>query len=134
MLNWIKNKWPLCRHFVLLDRNCPYCTDKENDKDDRYTTDPTDSRLGHGIDTKPLEQQKTYLILSKEEIAKGFTRPLRDKYIHSKCGIETVMSLTISETYARNPKFYGATYCVGCRMHKPVGEFKWSEDNKTVGS
>ena len=31
------------------------------------------------------------------------------------------MGDALSETYARNPKFYGATYCVFCRMHRPVG-------------
>jgi hypothetical protein len=43
------------------------------------------------------------------------------------------MGLVLSETYARNPKFYGATYCVECQAHFPVGEFKW-EDGTIVGS
>jgi len=49
-------------------------------------------------------------------------------------GAETTMGLALCETYARDPNFYGATYCVGCRMHRPVAEFVWSEDGQTVGS
>ena len=44
------------------------------------------------------------------------------------------MGLALSETYARNPKFYGATYCVQCSMHKPVAEFTWEPDGSVVGS
>ena|SRR3990167_6147076 len=54
------------------------------------------------------------------------------------CGVETKMNQAISETYARNPKFYGATYCMGCKKHLPVGEFIWSDTegttNELVGS
>lgn len=27
----------------------------------------------------------------------------------------------LAETYAREPGFYGSTYCCSCRMHRPVG-------------
>lgn len=50
------------------------------------------------------------------------------------CGTETIMGRELSETYARNPHFYGATYCVGCQMHLPVAEFVWSADGQVVGS
>lgn len=97
------------------------------------TTDPNHPELGHGIDDEPIEQHKTYLVLSEEERAKGFVRPVRQVYVHTKCGTETRMGLALSETYARDPKFYGATYCVGCRMHLSVDEFKW-DDGEVVGS
>lgn len=77
-----------------------------------------------------------YLVLSDEERAKGFVRPLRDTYLHETCGTTTTMSRAIAETYARVPHFYGATYCVHCRMHRPVGdlgEFVWLDGSK-VGS
>lgn len=98
------------------------------------TTDPEDPRLGHGVDNEPVPQQEVYLVLSEEERAKGFVRPYRDRYIHKTCGTETIMGKALSETYARNPEFYGATYCVHCSMHRPVSEFVWSADGKTVGS
>lgn len=98
------------------------------------TTDRNDPNLGHGVDTEPGPQNSVYLILSDEELAKGFIRPFRNKYVHDTCGVLTVMGDKLSETYARDPYFYGATYCVGCRMHKPVGEFKWDADNQIVGS
>jgi hypothetical protein len=102
-----------------------------------HTTDPTDPRLGHGVDREPIEQHEAYLVLSEEERAKGFVRPLRREYRHTggrACGVVTSMSLPLCETYARDPGFYGATYCVGCRMHLPVGEFVWDEDGQKVGS
>ena len=98
------------------------------------TTDPTDPRLGHGSDSEPGPQQEVYLVLSDEERAKGFIRPVRQSYKHTTCGTVTSMGLAIAETYARDPKFYGATYCVHCRMHKPVSEFVWIPDGSIVGS
>ncbi len=50
------------------------------------------------------------------------------------CGTTTTMSQAIAETYARQPSFYGATYCVFCQMHKPVAEFVWVDDGTLVGS
>ena len=133
-------------------------------------------------------QQKGYVVLSAEERAKGFVRPVRQSYIHvgvrpkyplrteltaeeherydqygyvayeayppeadrgsvvgrwwtekqlkSGCGGSTKMGLAIAETYARNPKFYGATFCCNCGQHFPVGEggeFEW-EDGSKVGT
>lgn len=98
------------------------------------TTDPNDPRLGHGSDESPVPQQQVYLILSEEERKKGFVRPYRDAYVHVTCGAVTHMGRELSETYARNPKFYGATYCARCHMHRPVSEFTWDADGEVVGS
>lgn len=100
----------------------------------KLTTDPEDQRLGHGVDNTPVPQQGVYLVLSEEERKKGFVRPYRDRYIHKICGIETIMGKALSETYARNPEFYGATYCAHCGMHRPLSEFTWSADGEVVGS
>ena len=165
------------------------------------TTDPNSQCLKDG--QKESGQNNCYLVLSEEELAKGFVRPVRNKYVHvgrkvkplngiiqpleealenhsdwaknyytsengygaflkypesespvtgkflkqdelealnigkdyvGGCGIETVMNMSISETYARDPKFYGATYCTGCNKHLPVDEFQWSVDNEILGS
>jgi hypothetical protein len=157
------------------------------------TTDPNHEDLGHGGDTKPVPQNKCYLILSDEERAKGFVRPVRRGYLHvgtpgptytlrdltdeekerhapygymkyeeypqpnpdgtsaigrfwtqaqldkigKGCGTLTTMAQAIAETYARNPHFYGSTYCCGCSMHLPVGqhgEFVWDGTEERVGS
>jgi hypothetical protein len=152
------------------------------------TTDPKDPRLGHGADSKPVAQNEVYLVLTDEERAKGFVRPVRKSYVHvgppkprfplrpltaeerenyhgqnyvafedyaeserptrgkfwtqeeldrKGCGALTTMALAIAETYARQPHFYGSTYCVGCRMHRPVGrdgEFVWDGTNERVGT
>lgn len=49
------------------------------------------------------------------------------------CGTLTVMARALAETYARDPKFYGGTYCAGCGRHFPVSEFAWV-DGEPVGS
>jgi hypothetical protein len=94
------------------------------------TSDPNDPRLTRGSDVSPRPQSEVYLVLSEEERAKGFARPLYRAYIHHdpECGAVTTMGLALCETYARQPGFYGSTYCSGCRMHRPVGaegEFTW---------
>lgn len=157
------------------------------------TTDPNDPRLSKGADTSPVTQNEVYLVLSEEELTKGFIRPVRVSYVHvgrkidleggtieplseedskrhgdhnnyvaflkypesksplvgraltqeqvdnmgkyiSGCGVLTTMNRTIAETYARDPKFYGATYCMGCRTHIDVNEFVWDSTNEKVGS
>jgi hypothetical protein len=149
------------------------------------TTDPTDPRLGRGVDTERTEQHEVYLVLSPEERAKGFVRPVRQKYVHvgvrpryplrdltndelerardfgyvkfeaypeserpltgrywtqaqlesKACGGVTRMSEEIAQTYARDPHFYGSTYCVHCKKHLPVGEFLWDDGSgQRVGS
>ena len=53
------------------------------------------------------------------------------------CDGVTTMGRALSETYARQPDFYGATYCVGCGMHRPVGaegEFVWEGTLVRVGT
>lgn len=84
-------------------------------------------------------QQECYLVLSDEEIAKGFVRPVRHTYIHKVCGVVTRMGQKLAETYARDPHFYGGTYCVGCGTHFHLvinGErqFYWTETNEGVGT
>lgn len=163
------------------------------------TTDRNDPQLKEG-QKNATGQHEIYLVLSEEERAKGFVRPVRNKYIHrgkkidregtlqtldehygddleykkqlqkdgyvaflkypeskspaigriltqkeldninsSKeyaggCGVETRMGDALSETYAANPKFYGATFCCGCNKHLPVNEFIWSDTDEEVGS
>lgn len=161
-----------------------------------YTTDPNDPRLDRSPDTGPGPQNEVYLILSEEERAKGYVRPVRGSYVHMGkdltrffppeelasaqkaeyaaygyfafasirpefangsllgtylnedefkrykkgyvqplCGgTATYMGGALAETYARNPGFYGSTYCVGCRQHLPVEEFVWDGTNEKVGS
>lgn len=131
--------------------------------------------------------QKNYVVLSEEERAKGFVRPVLDTYTHvgkapprfplrdltpeehaqydkygyvkyeeyvgaqssvtgrfwtqddlnridAGCGAHTTMSRSIAETYARDPEFYGSTFCIGCRKHLPVDEFVWVYTNRRLGS
>lgn len=78
------------------------------------TTDPNDPCIKL---TRSNGQQECYLILPESERAKGFVRPVRQSYVHLKCGTSTRMALPLAETYARDPRFYGGTYCAGCGTH-----------------
>jgi hypothetical protein len=98
------------------------------------TDDPNDPRLTHGADDAPTEQAEVYLVLSEEERAKGYVRPVRRSYTHTTCGTVTRMGDALAETYAARPTFYGATWCCGCSMHLPVGEFRWDPDGQVLGS
>jgi hypothetical protein len=78
--------------------------------------------------TRPDGQHEHYPVLSAEERAQGFVRPVFREYKHLKYGAITRMGLDLCETYARQPTYYGATFCVSCRGHHPVGpegEFVW---------
>lgn len=140
--------------------------------------------------TKDNGQQKNYIVLTEEERAKGFVRPVRRSYRHvgrpkpkyamrqlsdvekerhadcgyvfyemypkselpacgrywtqaeldsidKGCGTVTTMGLALAETYSRDPKFYGATFCAHCGKHLPVGaegEFVWDGTDERVGT
>lgn len=104
------------------------------------TDDPHDPRLTHGadpVDGPSRSQADVYLVLSDAERALGFVRPVRRSYVHETCGGLTTMGLALAETYARDPKFYGATYCASCGKHRPVGadgEFTWDSTTEKVGT
>lgn len=85
------------------------------------------------MDGGQVGQAEVYLVLSEAERAAGFVRPVRRSYWHTTCGAITTMNKAIAETYARNPRFYSATYCSVCRQHRPVGpdgEFYWVDPDR----
>lgn len=139
------------------------------------------------MELKASGQQKGYVVLSAEERAKGFVRPVRLSYQHvgppatkyplrdltdeengrydklnyvkfevypesedpltgvfwtqkqldevgKGCGAVTNMALALAETYARDPKFYSGTFCVGCGKHLRVAEFVWEDTDERLGS
>lgn len=145
----------------------------------------TSDRNDPGINKKRETdgQNEAYLVLSDEERALGFVRPVRTSYKHvgvqvtgetreltgeekerfkgsgyvlfekyppdrapvegryltarqvrGGCGRVTTMGRKIAETYARDPSFYGSTFCVECDEHLPVAEFVWSGTDDRVGS
>ena len=88
------------------------------------------SQFGYYAYVKDMDEESviagTYL--TKEEFEK-----YEDGHVKG-CGFSTKMNETISETYARDPKFYGGTFCMGCGAHLPVGEFVWEGTDEKVGS
>lgn len=95
------------------------------------TTNPQEPALHV---TKPDGQNEAYLVLPEEDRRKGFVRAYRDTYTHDTCGRPTTMNRAIAETYARNPKYYGSTFCCHCRQHFPVEEFRWTGEDMIVGT
>ncbi len=71
----------------------------------------------------------SYRVVSQPEHAR-----LEQTHRIGGCGTVTTMGRALSETYARDPKFYGATFCCGCNRHLPVAEFEWTADGQVVGS
>lgn len=121
-----------------------------NDKPKTTLTDGSPVTPDHR-ELKENGQQKGYVVLSDEERAKGFMRPVRQTYIHvgknpemqgcvlikpgqNGCGHRTTMNRAIAETYARDPGFYSGTFCVSCSTHRPLDEFVWEGTNEQVGS
>jgi len=158
--------------------------------ENRTTTDGKPPREGFENEGAPAPvkangQHEAYWILTEEERAKGFVRPVRTSYRHvgtrpkhplrdltddeksrfgndyvkfeeyprptsgpigrywtqqqlnSGCGGVTTMSREIAETYARDPRFYGATFCCHCGAHLRVGEngeFVWEGTDERVGT
>jgi hypothetical protein len=76
-----------------------------------------------------------YWVLPESERLQGFVRPYSQVYLHEACGTRTQMGRAIAETMARDPSFYGATYCLACGGHFPIGwhgEFRWVIDGEAT--
>jgi hypothetical protein len=153
------------------------------DRSARTLSDGSPETPDHREINPDTGQQKGYVVLSAEERAKGFVRPVRRSYVHvgirpqyplsdindgeraggvlqdhvkfeeypesespktgrywtramlnSGCGATTTMTLSIAETFARDPQFYGGGFCCICRDHFPVEEFVWEGTDERVGS
>lgn len=103
-------------------------------KSETTSGQPPEPGFEHSSAPAPIDpatgQHRAYWVLSAEERAKGFVRPVRRSYKHLVCGVVTRMGEAIAETYARDPKYYGSTFCAACRAHFPVGEageFVWDD-------
>lgn len=102
------------------------------DRSARVLTDGSPVTADHR-ELLPSGQQKGYVVLSAEERAKGFVRPVRRTYRHATCGALTTMGLALAETYARDPSFYSGTFCVTCGSHFPLDQFVWDGTTEQVG-
>jgi hypothetical protein len=79
---------------------------------------------------------ETYPESERPVLGKYWTQAQLDS-VGKGCGAVTTMGLALAETYARQPTFYGATYCCTCSKHRPVGaggEFVWDGTNERVGT
>jgi hypothetical protein len=78
---------------------------------------------------------KNYGYTKREDSPDGtYSRFWTEEQLKSGCKSITTMSLPLAETYARDPFFYGATFCSTCGKHFPVGpkgEFVWVRERTT---
>ena len=100
--------------------------EEEYPKNDHYTKE-----LGFGGYIKYPEDHNC---VGKYITTKEVEAIINRKTHFGGCGALTTMGTALSETYARDPKFYGATFCTGCNKHLPVGEFVWDKDGEVLGS
>lgn len=69
-------------------------------------------------------------------LGRFWTQAKLDK-VGKGCGTNTRMPMACAETYARQPSYYGSTFCCGCGTYLPVGadgEFVWSGTDERVGT
>jgi hypothetical protein len=81
------------------------------------------------------EKYEAFPLDEDPRLGRFWTQAQLDK-VGKGCGAATTMAQPIAETYARQPSFYGGTFCVGCGAHFPVGErgeFVW-DDGERVGT
>jgi hypothetical protein len=125
------------------------------DRSKRTLSDGSPVSADHREINPATGMQKGYVVLSEEERAKGYVRPVRRTYTHlgaltdvfgndgetvvirrrmGGCGADTTMGMAIAETYARDPGFYTGTFCGHCRAHFPLSEFVWRDTTDQVGS
>lgn len=96
---------------------------------DRMLTDgsPVPQDRSHTEIDPTTGQQRGYVVLTPEERAKGFVKPVRRSYLHRKCGSVTTMGRSLAETYARDPNFYNGTFCCHCHEHFGLEQFEWED-------
>lgn len=125
------------------ERGCSSCQAVAILSDGRsgaHTTDGLDPTHDGGtptVEKLPGGQYASHWVMSEDERRRGFVRPVRQHYVHTRCGATTKMGLAIAETYAAKPDFYGSTFCVGCSSYSrvgPDGEFVWFGTDERVGS
>ena len=104
------------------------------DRTARTLTDGSPVTPDHREIEPSTGMQKAYVVLSAEERAKGFVRPVRRSYIHLPCGVVTYMGTALAETYARDPGFYQGTFCCGCKTHFPLDQFVWDGTDEVLGT
>lgn len=104
------------------------------DRSRRQLTDGNPVSADHREIDPATGQQKGYVVLTPEERAKGFVRPVRRTYLHKSCSTTTTMGLSLAETYARDPGFYSGTFCCRCRSHFPLDQFVWDGTEEQLGS
>lgn len=76
---------------------------------------------------------EAYLPSKSPAIGKYWMQAHLDR-LDTGCGGVTTMALPLAETYARDPGFYGSTFCCHCGKHFPVAEFTWDGVDEKVGS
>ncbi|MEZ6094874.1 MAG: magnesium transporter [Pirellulaceae bacterium] len=97
---------------------------------------PKDDFLAHRrqhLGTAADGQNNAYMTLPPEERYDGELDGVPQSYVHSKCGVETVMPEEIIRTYLVDPFFYAnRSFCTGCHKHVRNSELTWRETKQNV--
>lgn len=74
-------------------------------------------------------------VLTEQEQAAGFVRPLRTSVVHRFCGRPSAMGDGQAEDLARNPRDsqWSTAWCGICGRRLPLEQFTWA-DGQPVGS
>lgn len=70
-------------------------------------------------------------------VGRFWTREQLDRAEAGGCRQVTTMAQALAETIARDPTFYGATFCAVCGDYFPIGakgEFVWLDDGSRMGT
>jgi len=84
-------------------------------------------------------QQKGYVVLTAEERAKGFVKPVRGIVYPQGLRLPDEYGTALAETYARNPWFLQRHVCCACGAHFDLNQFhwktasRWTQASRTAG-
>lgn len=79
-------------------------------------------------------QQRDYVTLPPNERVDRELTDVPFVYIHTDCGVATVMPDEIVRSYLQNPYLYAsdATFCAGCGKHVPFADCIWTETKQNL--
>lgn len=73
------------------------------------------------------------VVLTEQELAAGFVRPLRLRVLHIFCGRPSAVMAGQAEDLAKDPASWSTCWCGVCGRRLPIEQFTWV-DGSPVGS
>lgn len=131
---WVLTEEERAKGFVRTVRDCYVHVGPPGPKYPlRDLTDDEEARQGKGYYAKYEEYPPEFA----PHVGRYWTQANLDRAKKGPCHGVTTMGRAIAETYARDPFYYGSTFCGACGAHYPVGpdgEFVWHGTDERVGT